>query len=178
MFFPDVHFLICCLCLMHDKSAAASFMWSQFYLISISSFLFFFFFFLSSLFLRSRLFLPALSALPFIDCIFCLLYNTYSAWNITSRGRHCATTLRLGRDFSRERERSRINAIRHAQLSLRRGINAPGDGCFDSRYWNSIDGEEILIISALRFRTPDGETGGKETCSKVKIIHEREAVAI
>lgn len=107
MFFPDVHFFICCLCLMHDKSAAASFMWSQFYLISISSFLFFFFFFLSSLFLRSRLFLPASSALPFIDCIFCLLYNTYSAWNITSRGRHCAATLRLVRDFSRERERER-----------------------------------------------------------------------
>lgn len=158
---------------MHDKSAAASFVWSQFYL----------YFFLP--------FLPLLlSFLPFSSfaVVFARLVGSSIYWlhllfaiQHLLRLKHYVTrkTLR-GNASSRTRffARTRINAIRHAQLSLRRGINAPGDGCFDSRYWNSIDGEEILIISALRFRTPDGETGGKETCSKVKIIHEQEAAAI
>lgn len=55
--------------------------------------------------------------------------------------------------ISRDANSSRITAIQHAHnFSVVNGINVPPgrcDGCFDSRYWNSIDGEKILIISPV-----------------------------
>lgn len=57
------------------------------------------------------------------------------------------------RDFSwRENVRGLLQFSTRVTFSVVNGINAsfPGrrDVCFDSRYWNSIDGEKILIISS------------------------------
>lgn len=103
------------------------------------------FFFSSSLFL---LFFSASSILPLINFIICLYSTAFDSKRYVSRGKRCRRVVSpRARFFARTRTFSRINATRHARLSRRRGINAPGDGCFDSRYWNSIDGEKILIIS-------------------------------